>query len=43
MQRERIKEMQVRVIEIEDEYEQAMFEIYAAYVLSTPYNTFKTT
>ena len=43
LQRERIKEMQVRVIEIEDEYEQAMFEIYAAYVLSTPYNTFKTT
>ncbi len=34
--------MQVQVVEITDDYEQAMFEIYAAYVLNTPYNEFGT-
>ena len=38
---ERVKKMQVRVIETKDEYEQAMFEVFAAYILNTPYNDFK--
>ena len=40
LQRERIKKMRVRVVVITNDYEQAMFEIYAAYMLNTPYNDF---
>ena len=42
-QGKRVKKMQVRVNRRKDQYEQAMFEKYAAYVLNTRYNTFKTT
>ena len=37
-QLELVQNMQVRVVEVTDDYEQAMFEIYAAHVLNTPYN-----
>ena len=33
--------MGVRVVEIEDDIEQAIFEIYAHMELDTPYNTFE--
>ena len=44
-QRKRVKRMQIRIVEIDDppkQAAQAMFEIYAAHVLNTPYNTFET-
>ncbi len=41
-QRNRVQNMQVRVVEITNDYEQGMFEIYAAYVFNTPYNEFGT-
>jgi len=40
--RKQVAEMQVRVIEIEDQIEQAMFEIYAHLALNTKYNDFRT-
>lgn len=40
--KERITAMEFRVVEIEDDRESAVFEVYAAYVLQTPYNSFAT-
>jgi predicted GIY-YIG superfamily endonuclease len=40
--RHRVAEMKVRVIEIEDQIEQALFEIYAHLALKTKYNDFST-
>jgi predicted GIY-YIG superfamily endonuclease len=40
--RRRVAEMEVRVIEIEDQDKQALFEIYAALTLNTKYNDFST-
>ena len=37
----RVRNMGVRVVEIEDDIEQAIFEIYAHMELGTPYNTFE--
>ncbi len=34
--------MQTKVIEIEDQITQALFEIYAALILNTKYNDFST-
>ena len=34
--------MQFRVVEVADAIEQAVFEVYAALKLETPYNNFKT-
>ena len=39
---ERVREMEVRVIEVEDCTIQAVFEIYSALVLQTPFNDFCT-
>ena len=39
---ERVREMEVRVVEIEDCTIQAVFEIYSALVLQTPFNDFCT-
>lgn len=38
----RITAMEFRVIEIEVDRESAVFEVYAAFVLATPYNSFAT-
>ena len=40
--KDRIARMKIRLIEIEDQIEQAMFEIYAALTLNTKYNDFST-
>ena len=40
-QKERVKKMRVRVVELTDDYEQAIFEQYAAFILNTCYNEFK--
>ncbi len=32
--------MEFRTVEIDDDREAAVFEIYAAFVLNTPYNSF---
>lgn len=40
--KERITKMEFRVVEIEDDRESAVFEVYAAYMLKTPYNSFAT-
>jgi hypothetical protein len=40
--RQRVREMRIRVIPIDDQILQALFEIYAALVLKTPYNDFGT-
>jgi hypothetical protein len=40
--RKQVAEMQVRVIEIKDQIEQALFEIYAHLALNTKYNDFDT-
>ena len=37
----RVRDMQVRVVEIDDAIEQTVFEVYAALALETPYNTFE--
>ena len=37
-----VAEMQVKVIEIEDQISQELFEIYAALTLNTEYNDFGT-
>ena len=42
-QRERIRRMQFRVVEINDDEEQALFELYASIALPTKYNSFRTT
>ena len=41
-QRIRVRKMKIRLIEIDDQTTQALFEIYAALVLETPYNDFGT-
>lgn len=40
--RMRVAEMRIRVVEIEDQIEQALFEIYAHLALKTKYNDFGT-
>jgi hypothetical protein len=40
--KECITAMEFRVVEIEDDRESAVFEVYAAYMLKTPYNSFAT-
>ena len=40
-QKERVKKMRVRVVEVTDDYEQAIFEQYAAFILNTCYKEFK--
>lgn len=40
--KDRIARTKIRVIEIEDQIEQALFEIYAALTLNTRYNDFST-
>jgi hypothetical protein len=40
--KERITAMDFRVVEIEDDRESAVFEVYAAFVLATSYNSFAT-
>jgi hypothetical protein len=40
--KERITAMEFRVVEIEDDRESAVFEVYTAYMLRTPYNSFAT-
>ena len=40
--KKQVAEMQVKVIEIEDQITQALFEIYAALTLNTKYNDFGT-
>ena len=40
--KQRITAMEFRVVEIEDDRESAVFEVYAAYMLKTPYNSFAT-
>jgi len=35
--------MHIRVVEIEDDHEQTVFEVYAALALGTPYNKFNNT
>lgn len=40
--KKRITDMEFRVIEIEDDRASAVFEVYAAFVLATPYNSFAT-
>jgi hypothetical protein len=40
--RKRVGEMKVRVVQIDDQVTQALFEIYAALALQTPYNDFST-
>ena len=40
--KKQVAEMQVKVIEIEDQIAQALFEIYAALTLNTEYNDFGT-
>jgi len=38
----RVAEMKIRVMQIDDQVTQALFEIYAALALNTPYNDFST-
>ncbi len=40
--RKQVAEMQVKIIEIKDQIEQALFEIYAHLTLNTKYNDFST-
>jgi hypothetical protein len=40
--RMRVRDMKVRVVEIDNQLTQALFEIYAALTLKTPYNDFST-
>ena len=43
-QRERIREMEMRAVQIDDQAVQAVFEIYAILALgTTKYNSFQTT
>ena len=38
--RKRVSEMKIRVVQIDDQVTQALFEIYAALALEAPYNDF---
>ncbi|GAH72024.1 unnamed protein product [marine sediment metagenome] len=38
----RVAQMKIRVIQIDDQVTQALFEIYAALALNVPYNDFST-
>ena len=40
--KERVSNMQVKYIEMEDPVEQTILEVYAAESLTTPYNSFRT-
>ena len=40
--KERVSNMQVKYIEVEDPVEQTILEVYAAESLATPYNSFRT-
>ena len=40
--RRRVREMKIRVVQIDDQVTQALFEIYAALALEAPYNAFNT-
>ena len=40
--RKRVSEMKIRVVQIDDQVTQALFEIYAALALEAPYNDFST-
>jgi ketopantoate reductase len=40
--REQVENMEMQVVQIENQHEQAMFEIYAHVALGTPYNSFRT-
>jgi hypothetical protein len=40
--KDRVTKMEFRTVEIEEDRESAVFEIYAAFVLATPYNSFAT-
>lgn len=42
LQKERVTEMEFRVVEIDDPFESYTFEPYAAYRLGTPYNSWAT-
>jgi hypothetical protein len=42
VQKERLRRMDIRVVEESDHNRQALLEMYAAISLETPYNTFKT-
>ena len=42
-QRKRIRGMQFRFVEVEDDEEQVLFELYASIALPTKYNSFRTT
>ncbi len=39
--KERVSNMQIKYIELEDPIEQTIFEVYAAESLGTPYNSFE--
>ena len=40
--KKRITQMEFRVVEVVEDRESAVFEVYAAFVLATPYNSFAT-
>ena len=40
--KERVSEMKIKVIDIENPIEQTLFEVYAALELKTPYNDWET-
>ncbi len=39
--KDRVSKMNIKCIEIEDQVDQTLFEVYASIVLKTPYNDFK--
>ena len=39
--KERVSDMDIKVVEVKDAIEQTVFEVYAALKLNTPYNTFE--
>lgn len=39
--KERVRDMDIKVIWVKDAIEQTVFEVYAALKLNTPYNTFE--
>jgi len=41
-EKNRVAEMKIRVVEMDNQIEQTLFEVYAAMALNTPYNDFKT-
>ena len=40
--RQRVQNMHMKVVDIINQHEQAMFEVYAHVLLETPYNSFRT-